>query len=229
MQISGIVLFQPLAFGPMKITLTFDNGPHPEVTPHVLDLLARHGIAATFFVLGRRIAKPELRALAQQAFAAGHRVGNHSFYHETAFGEMATPGDAVKEIDETENLLAELAGPERLFRPFGNSGKLGPHLLNRPAWDRMIAGGYTCVLWNQLAYEWENPHTWLEPTLARIASRDWTVSVLHDIDYDGAWHHLDEFVSRLKDQGAEFVQDFPDDCVPLRKGVVQWNKDLMPD
>jgi peptidoglycan/xylan/chitin deacetylase (PgdA/CDA1 family) len=56
----------------MDVTLTFDNGPEPAVTPRVLDVLAQADIKATFFVLGSKLAEPERRAIAKRAHAEGH-------------------------------------------------------------------------------------------------------------------------------------------------------------
>ncbi|HKU98762.1 MAG TPA: polysaccharide deacetylase family protein [Vineibacter sp.] len=60
------------------ITLTFDNGPEPDVTPGVLDTLARHGLTSTFFVIGEKLAMPGRRALSERAAAEGHWIGNHT-------------------------------------------------------------------------------------------------------------------------------------------------------
>ena len=62
-----------------NVALSFDNGPDPAVTPGVLDVLARRGVKATFFVLGKNLASAERMKLAQRAAAEGHRIGNHSF------------------------------------------------------------------------------------------------------------------------------------------------------
>ncbi len=65
------------------VYLTFDDGPIPEVTPWVLDLLAKHGIYATFFMVGDNIRKyPETF---KQVVEAGHRIGNHTFNHIKGF------------------------------------------------------------------------------------------------------------------------------------------------
>jgi peptidoglycan/xylan/chitin deacetylase (PgdA/CDA1 family) len=65
------------------VYLTFDDGPIPEVTPWVLDLLAKHGIYATFFMVGDNIRKhPETF---KQVVDAGHRIGNHTFNHIKGF------------------------------------------------------------------------------------------------------------------------------------------------
>ena len=62
----------------MKVTLTFDNGPEPGVTDRVLEVLKSEGIAATFFVLGTKLADPARRALTVRAHAEGHWIGNHT-------------------------------------------------------------------------------------------------------------------------------------------------------
>lgn len=62
-----------------RVALTFDDGPDPQRTPAVLDLLARQGVRATFFVVGARAeAHPEL---VRRMVAEGHVVGNHSYTH----------------------------------------------------------------------------------------------------------------------------------------------------
>jgi len=202
----------------MKVSLTFDNGPDLTTTPFVLDTLARFDAKATFFILGKNLSVPEQRALSVQAFAAGHRIGNHSFSHAVPFGLLEHPEEAVQEVTSTDALLGELVGGERLFRPFGR-GLVGPHLLNRPVWDLLVARGYTCVLWNCLVREQTMVDSWMEPALRLCERQDWSVVVLHDIP-TGAMRRLPDFMQMLQDRGAEYSLDFPADCIPLRNGVV---------
>jgi peptidoglycan/xylan/chitin deacetylase (PgdA/CDA1 family) len=79
----------------MKLTLSFDNGPHRDVTPAVLDVLRDRGVTAQFYVLGKRIAEPEGRRLVERARDAGHAIGNHSFSHGIPLGRDDRP-DAVE-------------------------------------------------------------------------------------------------------------------------------------
>ena len=72
----------------MEVTLTFDNGPEPAVTPRVLEVLGRFGIRSTFFVLGSKLADPARRALAKSAHGAGHWIGNHTMTHSTPLGRL---------------------------------------------------------------------------------------------------------------------------------------------
>jgi peptidoglycan/xylan/chitin deacetylase (PgdA/CDA1 family) len=201
----------------MKISLTFDNGPDLDVTPAVLDTLAEHGLKATFFLLGKNLASPERRKLAVRAFNEGHRLGNHSYSHTVPFGLLEKPSEAVNEILGTDALLGELRGSERLYRPYGR-GSVGKHLLNRAAWEVLIANEFTCVLWNCIPPEQKRPDSWMEPAIQTCAAQPWSVIVLHDLP-TGAMRQLDVFLTMLVDRGAEFSQDFPEDCTPLRRGV----------
>ena len=81
----------------MDVTLTFDNGPEPAVTPRVLDILGNTGISATFFMLGSKLADTERRGIAKRAHAEGHWIGNHTMTHSTPLGRMS---DAAKVIGE---------------------------------------------------------------------------------------------------------------------------------
>ncbi len=101
--------------------LTFDDGPDPEVTPRVLDLLDRHEARGTFFVVGERASRH--RDLVREIAARGHAIGNHSFTHNR-FEQLSL----VRQIDEvkrTEALLAELeissAAPHPFRPPHGRA------------------------------------------------------------------------------------------------------------
>ena len=72
----------------LEITLTFDNGPEPGVTPRVLDILRERGIKTTFFVIGEKLADPERRRLAARAHDEGHWIGNHTFTHSVPLGQQ---------------------------------------------------------------------------------------------------------------------------------------------
>ena len=201
----------------MQVTLTFDNGPEPAVTPRVLDVLGDAGIGATFFVLGSKLADKKRRALAKRAHAEGHWIGNHTWSHAEPLGRLKDASRAVSEIVETQALIDELSHPDRLFRPFGGGGAIGPHLLNAAAVDVLKKEKMTCVLWNAVPRDWEDPRGWAETALAQCLARDWTVLVLHDLP-TGAMGRLKIFIDRLGDHGAVFRQGFPPECVPLRRG-----------
>jgi peptidoglycan/xylan/chitin deacetylase (PgdA/CDA1 family) len=201
----------------MRITLTFDNGPTAETTPMVLDTLAHHAAQAVFFVLGRHLQKPSLRELAARAKGEGHLVGNHTYFHAQQFGEMTTPADAVDEINRTQTLLGDLAGPEPLFRPYGRGGSLDRSLLNAAAVDHLKAQKFTMALWTCVPRDWEDPDGWSARALAECEGNPWPVVVLHDLP-TGAMAHLDRFLGALSDIGAELRTDFPEETTPILRG-----------
>jgi peptidoglycan/xylan/chitin deacetylase (PgdA/CDA1 family) len=199
------------------ICLSFDNGPEPETTPEVLAVLARRRLPAIFFVLGRHLADPPRRALAERARAEGHLVGNHTYSHGTPLGRR-TGAEAVAEIAVTDALLGPLREPGRLFRPNGGGGALGPHLLNASAVGHLRAGGHTVVLWNAVPRDFAEPEAW--PAIARAqhaAATTPVLLVLHDKP-NGAMRHLDRLLGAWQDAGVEFLAEPPESCVPLRAG-----------
>lgn len=98
-----------------RVALTFDDGPDLQRTPAVLDLLARQGVRATFFVVGARAeAHPEL---VRRMVAEGHVVGNHSYTHSWRF-PLRSLGRTVEELRRTGEVLHRITGRQpRLFRP----------------------------------------------------------------------------------------------------------------
>ena len=78
------------------LTLTFDNGPEPGVTPRVLEILRERGIKATFFVIGEKLGDPERRRLAARAHDEGHWIGNHTFTHTVPLGQLHDPDAAQR-------------------------------------------------------------------------------------------------------------------------------------
>lgn len=106
------------------VALTFDDGPHPEFTPQVLAVLAKHGMRATFFTIGENLVKyPEI---ARQIVREGHQLGNHSYFHNDYRNLPLVK--QLEEIDRTDALLADLDGlASHTFRP--PRGELPPGLL----------------------------------------------------------------------------------------------------
>jgi peptidoglycan-N-acetylglucosamine deacetylase len=199
-----------------RVTLTFDNGPTPGITEHVLDVLSARKIQTTFFVVGERLAAHGGWEVAVRARSEGHWIANHSLTHSAPLEEKPDAEYARREIEETQNLIGELAHAEKLFRPMGGGGTIGPHLLSRAALQLLQNGKYTCVLWSSVPGDWKDQDRWVDRCISEVACRDWTVVVLHDVD-NAALPRLPEFLDRLNSLGIEFRQDFPDDVVITRR------------
>lgn len=120
------------------VCLTFDDGPHPELTPRLLDLLADLEVVATFFVIGKQVEKyPEVvRRIVQE----GHGIGNHTYSHPQRQA-LTTQGAAV-EVTRSAEVIAQIAGTTpSLFRPPRGQ------VTARDLW-RLWREGLTTVLWN---------------------------------------------------------------------------------
>ena len=198
------------------LTLTFDNGPDPDATPLVLDTLKRREICCTFFVIGKNLAKH--RALTERAAAEGHWIGNHTYTHSGPLGTRHESGLVEREIAYAQKLLGSLSHPRRYFRPQGGGGKLGPHLLSVEAADLLQHGNYTCVLWNAIPHDWDDPDGWVDRAMTQCAQQPWTLMVLHDIA-SGAMRHFDRFLDQVAEKRGRLRQDFPPDCVPMTDGI----------
>jgi len=196
------------------LTLSFDNGPTPEVTPHVLDVLCRHRVKSTFFVIGQKVAQQ--KALAERAHAEGHWIGNHTWSHSVPFGLM-TADAAVQEFDRTQQAIGWLLHHHHFFRPYGQGGNLDNRLLSRAVLEYLARETATIVLWSALPRDWNDPDGWVERALAQIAAQPWSLMVLHDLP-TGAMRHLDRFLGLVADRGGRVRQDFPPDCLPMIDG-----------
>ena len=200
-----------------RVTLSFDNGPFEDVTPGVLDTLAARGLGASFFVCGRDVRDPRRRALVERAREAGHRIGNHTLTHTVELGATADPDAPRREIGDAQEILGTLAAPERWFRPYGAGGVLGRRLLSRDSVRYLCDGGYSCVLWNSVPRDWEDPDGWPERALADVERLDWTLIVLHDVP-TGAMRALPRFLDALDERQVTIVSELPPACVPIRCG-----------
>jgi peptidoglycan-N-acetylglucosamine deacetylase len=205
------------------LTLSFDNGPTEDVTPRVLDVLARRGVRTTFFVIGEKIVQPENRRHAERAHAEGHWIGNHTWSHSVPFGLMEKDA-AIAEFDQTQSAIGALVHPHRFFRPYGQGGNLDSRLLSRAVVDHIARARTTIVLWSALPRDWEDAEGWVERALGQVATQPWSLMVLHDLP-TGAMRHLDRFLALVAERGGRIRQDFPPDCLPMVDGQMRFEID----
>ena len=202
---------------PRRVTLTFYNGPTPGVTERVLEILDRAGIRSTFFVIGQKLRTPAAAALARDARSAGHWIGNHTFTHSVALGDRPTADYAAREIGDTQACIGELSHPDKLFRPYGNSGLIGPHLLSRAALSYLLSHRFRTIIWNCVPGDWKDPNGWVESCVAQVEAHDWSVIVLHDIK-TGCLPRLQELLQRITDMGVIHEQEYPEAVTLTRAG-----------
>lgn len=142
-QIFGYVLIA--GTDPQQHALTYDDGPNPAATPQLLDLLAHHGVRATFFLIGKFVRQQP--ALARAIATAGHLVGNHTMTHPRLVWQSARRIE--QELGDTNSLLEDVLGSRvEYFRP--------PHGARRPYVMQAARGiGLTTVQWNVTASDWK--------------------------------------------------------------------------
>jgi peptidoglycan/xylan/chitin deacetylase (PgdA/CDA1 family) len=202
---------------PRRVTLTFDNGPTPGITERVLEVLDSERIRSTFFAIGRNLANQAAASIARNAHSAGHWIGNHTFSHSVALGDRPDPDYVEHEIEDAQRCIAELSHPNKLFRPYGNSGLIGPHLLSRAAIAYLLANQFQTVLWNSVPGDWKDQGGWVERCVAQVLESEWSVVVLHDVER-GCLPRLSELIQRLNDLGVVYEQDFPESVILTRAG-----------
>ena len=214
---AALECFREIVWYVKRVTLTFDNGPTPGITDRVLDILSARRIRATFFVVGEKLLTPGGAALAARAHAEGHWIGNHSMTHSTPLGEKPDAEYVRWEIEETQKLIGELSHADKLFRPMGGGGSIGPHLFSPAALQLLRKEKYTCVLWSSVPGDWKDQAGWVDRCVSEVGAREWTVVAIHDVE-NAALPRLNEFLDRLDSLGVVFRQDFPEDVVVTRRG-----------
>ena len=146
------------------VYLTFDDGPIPEATPWVLDMLDSYGIKATFFMVGDNVRKyPDVY---QEVVSRGHTVGNHTMHHLQGL-KVKTPYylDDIKEADGYIH--------SRLFRP--------PHGFLTPKQARLIREQYTIIMYDLITRDYSR-HLTADQVFDNVRryTRDGSIIVFHD-------------------------------------------------
>src|SRR5882762_9247486 len=150
------------------VAFSFDDGPHPIFTPHVLEILLQYNAHATFFLIGERALRhPDLIARIK---SAGHEIGNHYFTD----GSLLLHSDAefVRNLEQTEKALGIPPGP-KFFRPPGG--------VARPSQLRLAQShGYQCVLGSAYPHDPLHPPAWYIRWLVTKNLAPGAIVILHD-------------------------------------------------
>jgi peptidoglycan/xylan/chitin deacetylase (PgdA/CDA1 family) len=170
------------------VALTFDDGPHPDRTPKILDVLARHGVKATFFVIGERAeVYPDI---VRRIAAEGHLIGNHTYSHSTRFPWMGE-SRMKEDIHWCDIVLEKITGFRPiLFRP--------PFGVKNPPLGRAVGNRYIAVGWDVRSLDtvsrWPREKVF-ERVRRRI--RPGSVVLLHD-DREGGDALLEMILNHLE-------------------------------
>lgn len=175
------------------IFLTFDDGPHPEHTPRLLQLLERHQARATFFLIGSKI--EQHGEVVRDIVARGHAIGNHSFSHPSFRGiPMRSQGE---EVDRTEVLLSRHDGrPRHLMRPPHGHLDFSTILL-------CVLRRQRIALWNRDSQDYRLSSDEIVQHMSGLPIRDGDVLLFHD-DGGAGIDALEILLPRWREAGLRF-------------------------
>ncbi len=186
-----------------KIALTYDDGPNDPDTPRLMEVLNKHGVKATFFLIGRFVAqRPQI---VRDLVSEGHIVGNHTFTHPQLIFETSVQVRA--QLSACSHAIGDAVGPHsNLFRP--------PYGGRRPAVLRIARElGLETVMWTAIGYDWLERATpaHIEQNVAK-SLKGGGIIVLHDgshkqlgTDRSRTVAATDRLITRYKAEGYDFV------------------------
>lgn len=194
--------FTGLGRGSKQLALTYDDGPNDPHTLRLLEVLARHNVHATFFLIGRYVERrPDI---IREVVKAGHVIGNHTFTHPLLTFNSAS--ELREQFTRCERALTDAVGEHsNLFRPpFGG---------RRPTVLRVARQmGLESIMWNVTGYDWNAPSVEYIERKVTHQVRGGNVILLHDgghLDFgaDRSYSVMatDRLISRYRAEGYEFV------------------------
>lgn len=173
-----------------SVYLTFDDGPIPEVTPWVLDVLDQYGVKATFFMVGDNVRKyPDIFEMVK---ARGHRIGNHTFNH---IGSLRHGIHSyLRNVEKANSLLHT-----DLFRP--------PHGWMKPAVYAAVRLRYKVIMWDLVTRDYSTRLNGRDVLLnVRRYARSGSIITFHDSlkSQDKILYALPRAIEWLQSQGYSF-------------------------
>jgi peptidoglycan/xylan/chitin deacetylase (PgdA/CDA1 family) len=184
-----------------KLALTFDDGPNDPHTMRLLDVLGKHEVKATFFLIGCFVKqRPDI---AQEIVRRGHVIGNHTFTHPRLI--FLPAAQARQEIQQCREAITDAVGEHsNLFRPPWGGRRPGTFSLVRHL-------GLEPIMWNVTGYDWNAPSVeYIEQKIGNARGGD--VILLHDgghrafgTDRSKTVEAVERMIVRFKADGRAFA------------------------
>ena len=181
-----------------RVSLTFDDGPHPKYTVEILKVLKSLGVKATFFLVGTNVRKHPV--LSRKIAEEGHEIGAHSFWHRRML--FLSRGEVESEIDFAFEVIGDITGRRiKLFRPpFGIHGYLLPKILKEK--------GAKLILWDVNSKDWKTKDSRRISAKTVGKVKGGSILLFHDgnfsdvnVDYSHTVSALRNVIPALKDRG----------------------------
>lgn len=180
------------------VALTYDDGPHPEWTPKMIELLRSKNVKATFFLLGQEIKRfPDI---AKSVYDNGFEVGNHTMTHPDFNKSAMTPKAIMEQLKGTNDLIAEyiMKEPVRTMRPpYGNTPK--------KLVDACMELGLNIVCWDVDTDDWRR-QTDAKAMVDNIMKNvtDGSIILMHD-KHQKTYDTTEQVIDMIREKGYEFV------------------------
>lgn len=183
------------------VALTFDDGPDKDYTPQVLNILKKHDVKATFFVVGEKVGwNPEI---VKKEYEEGHEIGNHTFTHINVCHRNYD--EINDEVNKTQEAIKKVIGKEpNIFRP--------PYrAINKEICSVIKEKQMNIILWSNLdPRDWSNPGVDYIVNTIMTKVQNGNIILLHDYNNtrkstSQTIQALDIVIPKLKEQGYKFV------------------------
>lgn len=177
--------------GKKLVALTFDDGPSPETTPRLLDILHEKDVLATFFTLGSKAAAyPDIVKRANQEF---HEIASHTMYHQNL---IRIPKDAaISDINEAKASIKNIIGHDPVYTrpPYGNTNDVVRATVGTPI-----------IIWSVDTEDWKSKNVDAIIATAMSEVHDGAIILMHDI-YPTTVDAVPILIDKLRENGYEFT------------------------
>ena len=173
------------------VAITFDDGPHKDYTPRILDILKKYNAKATFYVLGNRLTYyPDI---VKRAYDEGHEIGNHTWSHPNLTG--LTKEALIKEVNNASNEIAKIIGktPKTIRPPYGAYDDRLKEVVSMPL-----------ILWSVDTLDWKHKNKERIKQVVQNNVTNGSIILMHDIHQASA-DALEDVIISLTRQGYHFV------------------------
>ena len=177
------------------IALTFDDGPNPDHTPEVLDVLKKYNVKATFFLMGAYVEQhPEI---VQRIVEEGHQIGNHSYSHPDM--SKLSDEEVLQQFEWCQQVIEDAVGfrPDIYRLPFGAGGARVVKLMEKE--------GMTSILWNIDTLDWSSHDADAIVQETENALQKHSLLLMHDT-HAAAAPALDRLIPMLQERGYQFAK-----------------------